>query len=945
MKEKIFSACKKIAVILIACIMVLGLVPVGILTIRPHTTAAEGEFLRLFPQTEVTVMAQNGQEKSPYLRLPHGVHTVGDRADSYLQFDLQSLLDKKKLAQVQKAALRLTFLPNERTEKTPVRLWLMPSSDWDGEMKYQDRPSPLGEVKLAEWIPNSNTKEAKVVEVDLTAYLQKWIEDKTTKISMHMEGLGNNFGSMFAGSAYEDSLYRPYLKVVTGDATDPDNQDISKVWLEKTALSGDSGKRIFRIGNGTDAYLQFRLKPENIRGAMYRAELQLTPDSQEQTELTVYRIANGDWSEGEILPRGEEQQIFAQPKCSESGTWNLDLTDAVNDAYAKGETAVTLRISGGEEAVSFLQSGKDAPFLKISASDNAEVVAMTEAAIYALDENPSPNKITQKLSESYTTESGVRAQLRWRAQDAVTGADASDFLSEDGQITRPEWFEDGREILATVQISAGKHQRERTYRMTILPEESSNHIGWEFGDYLKVGDSADESYHGAAERNTSVHNRWIGGKGFSYRTMEPGGMLAVHMAVDAEKQNYLTLKIWKPERPNQTLLIENLRDRQAEPILCSFPAEVPAEDGFLYLTYPIPLSQTRGEEFVALRLHMPENPEQEEVSLWNIYGVYTTQTPYFDPLTFAEQGEVFDGKEGTERSAFRKLLRRLYQAAKQPWEDFAQRWNDEEERLAETRASALPKEAEESFAWLEAETPMLVFDDDGDRIAISLREEEQRAEIHRATSYYDTYAESALHKGEQGFVWVDYGKYQVFRNMADEAQPIPWKESGTLAGVYQDLAKNEYYAFLREGQMADDSVLPPDAQLETGAMLMLAENESRVLKRLSKPLEHAEWRVSAINQQSISQISLNRDLEISQITVKNSVSNREETEELRIVCGVYQKGYLAGLSCKRFTVIPGRGEYRVTIPTIQVTKGQTLKIFIEPALQKPRQMEPKLELP
>ncbi len=942
MKEKILSACKKIAVILIACVMVLGLVPVGILTIHPHTGAAEGEFLRLFPQTEVTVMAQTMRENSPYLQLPDGVHKVGNQADSYLQFDLQSLLDKKKLPQVQKAALRLTFLPTERSGKAPVRLWLMPSSDWDGDMKYQDRPSPLGEVKLAEWVPDMGTKDAKVIEVDLTSYLQKWMEDKTTKISMHMEGLG---GNMFAGSAYEDALYRPCLKVVTGEATDPDTQDISKVWLEKTALSGSDGGRTFRIGNGTDAYLRFRLKPENIRGAMYQAELQLTPDSEQEADLSVYRIANGDWNEDEVLPRGEEQQILQQPEKSEKGTWNLDLTDAVNDAYAKGETTVTLRISGGEEELSFLQSGKDAPFLKISASDNAEVVAITEAAIYALDENPSPNKITRNLSESYTTEAGVRAQLRWQAQDAVTGEDAREFLSEDGNIVRPEWFEDGREILATASISAGKHQRERTYRMTILPEEPSDHIGWKFGDYLNVGDSTDESYHGAAERNTSVHNRWIGGKGFSYRTMESGGMLAMHMAVDPEKQNYLTLKIWKPERPDQTLLIENLRDRQAEPILCRFPAEVPAEDGFLYLTYPIPLDQTRGEEFVALRLHMPENQAQEEVSPWNIYGVYTTQTPYFDPLTFAEQGEVFDGKEGAERSTFRKLLRRLYQAAKQPWEDFAQRWNDEEEQRIETGADALPAEAEASFARLEAETPMLVFDDDGDRIAISLQEEGQRAEIHRATSYYDTYAESALHKGQQGLVWVDYGKYQVFRNTGTEGISIPWKESGTLAGVYQDLAKDEYYAFLRDGQMADDSVLPEDAQLDTGVNLMLTGNESRVLKRLSKPLEHAEWRVSAINQESVSQISLNRDLEISQIAVKNSVSNREETEELQIVCGVYQKGYIAGLSCKRFTVIPGRGEYRVTIPTIRVTKGQTLKIFIEPVLQKPELMEPKLELP
>lgn len=48
MKELLFSGMKKLAVILIASVMLLGVVPVGMIS-RPTTVSAEGEFLRLSP--------------------------------------------------------------------------------------------------------------------------------------------------------------------------------------------------------------------------------------------------------------------------------------------------------------------------------------------------------------------------------------------------------------------------------------------------------------------------------------------------------------------------------------------------------------------------------------------------------------------------------------------------------------------------------------------------------------------------------------------------------------------------------------------------------------------------------------------------------------------------------------------------------------------------------
>ena len=48
MKGHLISGIKKLAVILIASLMILGLVPVGLIA-KPDTVSAEGEFLRLLP--------------------------------------------------------------------------------------------------------------------------------------------------------------------------------------------------------------------------------------------------------------------------------------------------------------------------------------------------------------------------------------------------------------------------------------------------------------------------------------------------------------------------------------------------------------------------------------------------------------------------------------------------------------------------------------------------------------------------------------------------------------------------------------------------------------------------------------------------------------------------------------------------------------------------------
>ena len=956
MKEKVVSALKKAVVIVIASVMVLGLVPVGLMTLKPNTVSAEGEFLRFAPAKEASVMSRTEEKKAAGNNLAEGLYPVGGESHAYLQFDLQSLMDNKDLGEVKKATLRLIAVNGGIDTGQPMRLWLMPSVDWNGDMGYEDRPTALGEIKIADLPVDVKGKETQVLEIDLTAYLQKWLEDKKNQVSLHLDAAGSALAAVIAGSAYEDAACRPCLKVVAGEASDPDPADLTKTWLEKTAQTGtNSSDKELYAGRGADTYLKFRFNPGNIQGAMYVVNLKLRMlRADEDAEIFIYKISNGQWNEGEKLPQGEETLIDAVRPDIGGVVQSIDLSDAVNDAYARGEVSLTLRISGGETGqVVFSNRGEDAPRLSLRVSDHENIVAATQAAVYTLEDNASPDAIADNLSESYTTEAGTRAEIRWTAVDAATGEDAKVILSENGRVTRPQWFENSRQIRATAAISSGDYSREREYLLTVLPEEMPDYTGWTFGNDINLGSPGHEDDFDFAEVHAPAHSRWIDGKNFPYRTLEADGNMAMTMAVDPEKQNYLTVKIWKAEKPTSALLIENMQDRTADPIVITPPAEISAEDGFLYLTYPLPLAQTQGKQYISLRFRVDaETAETEEAMVpWSIYNVYSGQTSYFDPLTFADQGEVVAGKAPGGDSSFAKLLRRMYMAAKQPWEDFTELWKSEDAREQQREAVPVSTEspqeeepAEERFVWIEAQPPMLAFDGGGDGIAISVWETKGRVEIHRNSSLYDTYAETELKNYRDGLTAIDYDKYRVFRNTSGRERSIPWEAEG-LSGIYQDMLGGGYYAFLRDGEMADDSVIPADEVMELGKNLKLSARSTIVLEKLAEPLYGADWRISAINGRAVAQVKLNRKLTISQVTVKNAGYDAEQESELRVICCAYESGKLRGIAQETFSVIPGYGAYQVNLPAMTVMPGQTLKIFVEPVNRQPGELTPKLELP
>lgn len=147
--------------------------------------------------------------------------------------------------------------------------------------------------------------------------------------------------------------------------------------------------------------------------------------------------------------------------------------------------------------------------------------------------------------------------------------------------------------------------------------------------------------------------------------------------------------------------------------------------------------------------------------------------------------------------------------------------------------------------------------------------------------------------------------------------------------------------------MADDSVLPAEVQLQDGKAAVVEPGETMVLAFLADPLYFSDWRVSGINGKSISHVKLTRDLPIASVTVKNVGKEPDAEETLNVVCGIYERGILAGMESQSITVVPGRGEYEIAFdPEILTARpGQTLKIFVEPQEYGPQTMTAKFELP
>ena len=907
MKDSVKSGLKKFLVGLIACLMLLGIVPIGMITMRPHTDADAGVFLRFAPEAEACVSAVGS---SPMRNVSTaGLYQVGCRSDVYFKFDLQSLSEKDIAENMNRSVLRLIALPSNTPSPVPLRLWLMPDSDWNASTKYVDRPVAFGEKNLAEWNGNPSGRESAVLETDLTEHIKSLIQAGKHTLSLHLDTPVTNAYAIIAGSGFEDAAYRPCLKAVTGEAEDPDPSDLTKSVLTRSAVSAD----------GSSLYLQYRFQPENIQGAMY--DITFRDDTAidfSQTQISV--LPQAEWNEGST-PTGDAVPVI--PHTDEAFS---EVTDAVNDVYAAGKTEITFCLSGDANRFSDLRKKAEAPpQLAIHVSDEEHIVSAVEASVYALRDNPSPGEISSDLSDSYTTEAGITSELRW----STTVSDADDpveRISKKGEISRPAWFQNDETVLTSVSIKSGDYERIRRYALNLIPEPMPEFDKAKVSDYIDISQSSANTGRCLEAVRASVQSRWIGRRYYAYRTVDQNALLAATLKTVHNCPNYLTLKLWGEEIPNLPLCIESLQHPDAPSMELTVPEQQTAEDGFLYLSYRIPEEYLTEDDFVSLRLSTPSSAFSEGAIPWNLYGIFSGQTSFFRPQNYAKQGEHYE-KTVFGQNSFSGFLKKLYHKA----QDMGVLPKNEEE------ASSEPEEIV-----TDSETGMLAVNDVNSRFAVFCPKDSSVAEVFRSAEEYHTYAKLPVEKEESGIYRLDYDRYQILFNHAEKAQTIP--DAFGLSGVYQDLQSDICYAFLQNGELADDSVLPEGAVLKSGKELLAESNATLVLKHLSDPLYASSWRISAINGISVSRVKHTYPLTVAAVTVKDVGKTPEAGETMRVICCVYDQNRLAGYTTQTFTPIAGHSEYHVGFAPVTVEAGQQLKIFVEPAKQQPHPISPKFEL-
>ena len=915
---KFLSGIKKLAVMLIAGLMLLGVVPIGMIS-KPETVNAEGEFMRLSPTEEAFVSAVPGEIDKRGRELFKGVNLAGSQNDTYMGFDLSSLAEVPA-RDIRSAVLRLAVVYTGAESSDTVELKLMQNSDWNDGMTYFSRPSDTNEEKLADIYVGGSRKTGSVIEVDLTDRVKELIKKKNYRIDLHADAEQNGLAAVFAASDYEDKAFRPCLKVVTGDARDTDSADLTKAWLEGVNAEYDDGK--IRISDEKSAYLRFRFNRDNIQGAMYDIRLRAyTEAADDGGKISVSVV---DCGERELSDMTDElNSTFVGSVDADSGAWGITLTDAVNDIYNGGGETVTVKVSASGGSVWLCAEGDGAPEFDIRATDSSKVVAVTEAGSAAIGENAGFGNITGNLSESYSAADGTKAFFKWSAFEPETGERVNGVLSGDGRITRPQWYEDSRTIKAKAIISSGAYRIERSYILTVMPSDKPDFSVMNVSDYTDIGSSESEKASGAEFADADAHSSWMDGSFLTYRTLQNGGFVIVNQLVDPDGLNYVTFKLRSTELPTVGLIMENV-DADAESVTVGAD-KISAEDGFVYVTYPLPREWTSGRGVVSLKLSA-EEMENDDIP-WSIYGVYTGTDAYFEPLSYTSQGEVFVNKKPVEDTAFYGFITQLYNTTKQIMPIFGGADSDRTESDSS------------GFGWVDSNgESVLAFANGSESIAVSLAADGTSAKVRRSSAYYDSAAEMPVEENN-GIIDIKYGNYRIIRNSS--AEEIRFSDG--FSGIYKNLVNGRFYSFIADGELADDSVLPPNTELQNGEDISLLPGETAIMELEAKPLKCADWRVGKINGKPIADISIDREESINEISVKN-IGAAADGGKMKVVCCVYERGMLSGMSSQYFETRHDCDEYTVAVNPISL-KGRTLKVYVEPTDSMNGGLRPKLELP
>lgn len=936
-KEKIVSVIQKIAVIILACLMLIGILPIGLM---PEDDVERiGDFIRI--STAEELYSREGKSS--------GAEKIGRGHCAYLKFSLESIA-KTDIDEVKKVCLRLAFLKGSGSLKNEVSVNILPNGIWPRGDSVADFKVPF-EKEVAVIYPQTMGAEDSLSEIDITRYVKEYIEAGMTEIAFRLSGR-MPINAEVATGANSDSAYRPCLKVVTGAAEDTDAYTLRKasvsdavyVSAKRPEATGRelSNRSQIAAGGDKEIYLKFDLNENAIFDAVYKARLSLRQVGKANEGIfNISVVNNNQWSGGNISynsrPRGEE--IYATAfKAGGAGRINIDVTQAVCEARARGIKSIAFRISGKDGSAMFYGKGdvKNEPELFIDASDNKNIECAAEAAINALGVN-SYEFVTMNLPNSYTSEDGTDARIRWTEYDE-DGNETDIHISANGEVTRPKWFESNATVDVRAKIQSGDYVTERQYRIIVPAETAPNFGNYSFGNYIDIGNtSSEEAQKFDSVKIGNVKRRWVSGRVFTYRVPENDGVMLLNLACVPQSDNYITLKLWKGDEALYGDFRLSLCGSHEDSIILAAPDTTDTDDdGFVYATYALPREFTWGESFVSLRLEC-EKPRQamgEAASRpRGIYAVYMTQNPFFEPKLFAKQGEKIISEPSFGEEAIKKFIDNLKKI------DISLNINRGDATIENT--------SDIGRVSFDSSTGTAVVIGDDLNIAFSVDNEKQTAVVYQKMHYYDRYCSDCPVIYDGDIMMLNYGSYKMIWNRSQtDAVPIPYSNMD-VSGAYKEVIEGGYYTFSEDWQMTDDSAIPEEAVVADGKNIIIPPKRAILLMHIADPMQGSDWRVSRINGINVLEVNPKDERKIDSITVKAVGGVPEGVEKICIIAGIYEDDKIISICRDEIKVTESTEIYTIDFSEqeLYMKSGRSLRVFITDNSESMTELSPKLELP
>lgn len=983
LKDKLMSFIQKAVLLVLAFLMLLTVLPVGLFR-KATPVDKRGSLIRLYPSE---VKSNGGADRTVQIDRNSG---------AVLEFNLENLnsADTKDVKQIK---LRLGFtcgsgavsnrvavtLPTEGSGiSDPQNALDMYKNEMFGDFIYNFK-------QCAEIAPVTDGADNTINEIDVTEYAITKLKSQNKKISFGVWSK-NSIPIQMIGSEYSDPYFRPYLEIITGEAAADSNTDSAKASLAEAVyvsaakpdtnaaqLSGDAGGVLCE--DDTEIYLKYDINREAIEGSPYSARLLMkTAENADAAEpfgqVSISCINNNSWNADEITynarPKGAEISLPVKAALI-NGEISADVTQPICEAYEMGATGITFKITLDKkkerpgENQKFRVFGKsgsvEQPRLFISVSDDENIVCATEAALNAIGDN-SRGYVTGNLKGTYSASNGAYAKLSWQ-ELCCDSVRRSGYLSSNGVIMRPKWFEGNAEITALARITSGEYSTTRRYRLTVQAETKPDYSKYTFGNYIDIGNSRSENSQKFDSVNFGEPRRKsIGGRMDTCRIPSNRGCMLLNFSCASDGINYLTLKLAARDEKDISLYAAPYGYSGGMTKL-PVPEIKNDELGFVYLTYALLPEFTQNRKTVSLCV-WTQIADDNSSENCGFFAAYLTQNPFFEPKQFSKQGEpalgeIYSGVNlvsGFENNA-KTLLKNTdigesdaALAAKSDEPKISGKANSDSENDVKTaksvqRINELISNAGET-AVVSADKKAIVFRGVAANIAVLINDN-AAASVYERYGYYDRYSfDVSVAQNENNILAVDYGEYLILQNRGERTADAGIPNGYEKKGVYKDVVGGGYYLIgaVEKSDMAD---LPSDAETHGIGELSIDGGDAVLLKRLENKLSSQEWRVAKVNGKSPSEMVFAENEGINEITVKTVDGVSENVTELSVICAVYNKGKLVSMNRKKVSVTPSIGIYTFDMSefNMKMTVGSELRIFITDNTDRMNEIKPKLEYP